>query len=118
MGGHDACRRDLMTARHRVSKLLLRHGRVYAGATTWNRVHRTRLSRQQFAEPATELAFADLIAQVDGLTARKAAIAQRLSELALDGRWWPQVARLRAFAASTRSPPLRSVSSSVPTGTL
>ena len=97
MRGHDACRRDLMTARHRVSKLLLRHGRVYAGATTWNRVHRTWLSRQQFSEPATELAFADLVAQVDGLTARKTAIAQRLSELALDERWWPQVARLRAF---------------------
>ena len=26
---HDACRRDLMNARHRVSKMLLRHGRVY-----------------------------------------------------------------------------------------
>jgi transposase len=25
---HDACRRDLMTARHRLSKMLLRHGRV------------------------------------------------------------------------------------------
>ena len=25
---HDACRRDLMNARHRVSKMLLRHGRV------------------------------------------------------------------------------------------
>jgi transposase len=33
--GHDACRRDLMTARHRVSKLLLRHGRVYPDASTW-----------------------------------------------------------------------------------
>lgn len=97
MRGHDACRRDLMTARHRVSKLLLRHGRVYDGATTWNRAHRAWLSRQQFTEAATELAFADLVAQVDGLTARKAALAERLSNLALDERWWPQVARLRAF---------------------
>ena len=29
---HDACRRDLMNARHRVSKMLLRHGRVYPEA--------------------------------------------------------------------------------------
>jgi transposase len=29
MRAHDACRRDLMSARHRVSKMLLRHGRVY-----------------------------------------------------------------------------------------
>lgn len=97
MRSRDACRRDLMTARHRVSKLLLRHGRVYDGTSTWTRAHRTWLSRQQFAEAATELAFADAVAQVDGLTARKTAIAQRLGELARDERWWPQVARLRAF---------------------
>ena len=29
-----------MSARHRVSKLLLAHGRVYEGTTTWNRTHR------------------------------------------------------------------------------
>jgi transposase len=97
MRSHDACRRDLMTARHRVSKLLLRHGRVYDAITTWTRAHRTWLSRQQFSQPATELAFADVVAQVDALTARKAALARRLGELALDERWWPQVARLRAF---------------------
>jgi transposase len=97
MRSHDACRRDLMTARHRVSKLLLRYGRVYDGTTTWTRAHRTWLSRQQFSQPATELAFADVVAQVDGLTARKAALALRLGELALDEMWWPRVSRLRAF---------------------
>lgn len=94
---HDACRRDLMTARHRVSKMLLRQGRVYPKTTTWTVAHRRWLAGQQFAEPASELVFADLLAAVDGLTARKAAIAQRLSELALDERWWPTVARLRSF---------------------
>jgi transposase len=43
------------------------------------------------------MVFADLLASVDGLTSRKAAIALRLSELATDERWWPTVARLRAF---------------------
>ncbi len=33
MRAHDAVRRDLMTARHRVSKLLLRHGRVFPEAS-------------------------------------------------------------------------------------
>jgi transposase len=94
---HDACRRDLMNARHRVSKMLLRHGRVYPKSTTWTAEHRRWLSRQQFSEPASELVFADLIAAVDGLTSRKAQIALRLSELASDERWWPTVARLRAF---------------------
>lgn len=94
---HDACRRDLMTARHRVSKMLLRHGRVYPKATTWTAEHRRWLSQQQFDAPASGLVFADLVASVDGLTARKAAIALRLSELATDPAWWPTVARLRAF---------------------
>ena len=94
---HDACRRDLMNARHRVSKMLLRHGRVYPKATTWTAEHRRWLSRQQFDEPASSMVFADLVAAVDGLTARKAAIALRLSELASDQAWWPTVARLRAF---------------------
>jgi transposase len=37
---HDACRRDLMNARHRVSKMLLRHGQVYSKPTTWTAEHR------------------------------------------------------------------------------
>jgi hypothetical protein len=59
--------------------------------------HRRWLARQQFQETASELVFADLIASVDGLTARKAAIAERLSRLAEDDQWWPTVARLRCF---------------------
>lgn len=94
---HDACRRDLMTARHRVSKMLLRHGRVYPRPTTWTAAHRRWLSQQQFDEAPSDLVFGDLLAAVDGLAARKAAIALRLSQLATDERWWPTVARLRSF---------------------
>jgi transposase len=94
---HDACRRDLMTARHRVSKMLLRHGRVYPEATTWSQKHRRWLAQQQFSQPASELTYANVIAQVDGLTARKQALAERLAGVATDERWWPTVARLRAF---------------------
>ena len=94
---HDACRRDLMNARHRVSKMLLRHGRVYPKPTTWTAEYRRWLSGQRFDEPVSDLVFADLVAAVDGLTARKQAIALRLSELATQERWWPTVARLRAF---------------------
>ena len=64
---------------------------------TWTARHRTWLSRQQFSETASELVFADLVAAVDGITARKLAIAGRLSELATDEQWWPTVSRLRAF---------------------
>ena len=93
----EQVRSDLMRCRHRVSKLLLLHGRVYPEATSWNARHRQWLARQQFDEPATELAFLDTLAAVDGLVARKAALDERLSRLALDDEWWPTVARLRCF---------------------
>ena len=59
--------------------------------------HREWLRRQQFAEPATELAFCDLVAAVDGLAARKATLDERLARLATDARLWPTVSRLRCF---------------------
>lgn len=97
MRAHDAARRDLMTARHRVSKLLLRHGRVYPESSTWTVRHRSWLARQSFEHVGTELAMLDALACVDGLTTRKAALAERLSRLAEDEQWWPTVARLRSF---------------------
>jgi transposase len=90
-------RADLARARHRVSKLLLLHGRVYGGKTTWNATHRRWLAAQRFDEQPTELAFCDLVAAVDGLGARRQALDERLSRLATDERLWPTVSRLRAF---------------------
>jgi transposase len=97
MRAHDGVRRDLMTARHRVSKLLLRHGRVYPEASTWTIRHRSWLARQSFEHVGSELALLDALACVDGLSARKAALAERLSRLAEEEQWWPTVARLRCF---------------------
>lgn len=86
-----------MNARHRVSKMLLRHGRVYPKPSAWTQGHRRWLAAQQFEQPISELTYADLIASVDGLTARKQALAERIGELATDPAWWPTVARLRCF---------------------
>jgi len=96
---HDACRRDLMTARHRLSKMLLRHGRVYPKPTTWKRDHRMWLAGQHFPEPVSEQVYLDLLARVDVLTARKLQLREEVSQLASDPRWWPVVARLRCFRA-------------------
>lgn len=94
----EQARRDLMRCRHRVSKLLLRHGRVYdRAAGTWTQAHQRWLAAQRFEHAASELAYLDALAAVDGLLARKAALDERLSQLALDRRWWPTVARLRCF---------------------
>jgi len=96
---HDACRRDLMTARHRISKMLLRHGRVYPKPTTWKVDHRRWLAGQRFDEPTSELVYLDLLARVDMLTVRKLQLRDEVIKLAEDERWWPTVARLRTFRA-------------------
>lgn len=93
----EQVRADLMRCRHRVSKLLLLHGRVYARPTTWNERHRRWLAGQRFDESAAELAYLDTLAAVDGLVARKRALDERLSRLALEGEWAVTVARLRCF---------------------
>lgn len=114
---HDACRRDLMTARHRVSKMLLRHGRVYPKASTWTMEHRRWLSRQQFDEAASEVVFADLLAAVDGASpsARRRSRSGSLMWLWMSsgGRPSPGFA---ASAGSTPSPPSRCTWSSAATG--
>src|SRR3989454_7690359 len=92
----EQVRGDLMRCRHRVSKLLLLHARVYH-ASAWTKRHRRWLEQQQFDQAATELAYLDALAAVDGLVARKAALDERLSRLAREGEWWPTVARLRCF---------------------
>jgi transposase len=97
MRAREQLRGDLLRARHRVSKLLLQHGRVYPEPTTWNQRHRLWLGRQRFEQQPTELAFIDLLAAVDALVARKAALDERLSRLATDERLWPTVSRLRCF---------------------
>jgi len=89
---------DLTRARHRVSKLLLRHGQVYPrDASTWTTRHRQWLSARSFDEPNTQLAYIDALAAVDGLTGRRDALAERLSHVASDTSLWPIVARLRTF---------------------
>ncbi len=93
----EQVRADLMRCRHRVSKLLLLHGRIYPETSTWTQRHRQWLARQRFDQPATELAYLDTLAAVDGLVARRAALDERLSRLALEGEWWRTVARLRCF---------------------
>lgn len=92
----DQLRADLMRTRHRVSKLLLRHGRVYEGSA-WTQAHRRWLAGQRFACEATELAYLDGLAAVDGLLVRREVLDERLSRLATEGPWWPTVARLRCF---------------------
>ncbi len=73
--------------------------RVYPKPTTWGAEHRRWLVGQHFEEPTSEHVYLNLLAEVDALTGRKLQLAEQIGHLATDERWWPTVARLRAFRA-------------------
>jgi transposase len=56
--GREASRADLMRARHRLSKLLLRHGIVYSGGKAWTELHDQWLHQQHFDSIPTRAACA------------------------------------------------------------
>lgn len=72
-------RGDLMSSRHRLSKLLLRQGIVYSGGTAWTGVHQVWLRRQHFDSPALQLtydtSFDTMLATLDRRDRLDAAIA-------------------------------------------
>lgn len=94
----DRIRGDLLRARHRVSKLLLRYGRVWpSDRGTWTQQHDHWLRRQRFDDPNLELAYLGALAAVDALVRRRDLLDQRLLVAAQDADVADAVARLRAF---------------------
>jgi transposase len=87
-------RGDLMTARHRLSKLLLRQGIVYSGGRAWIREHERWLRRQHFDNAALQLAydsaFDTMLATVD----RRERLDTAIAEMAADSAFTPVVHRL------------------------
>ena len=76
----EDCRGDLMRARHRVSKLLVRHGIVYGDGHAWTRRHDTWLRHDAIAQlstRATRLAFDSDYQNVLAVTARRTGSTSR-----------------------------------------
>ena len=90
----DDCRGDLMRARHRLSKLLLRHGFVYSGGQAWTGVHDQWLGRQRFDHRATTMAFESGYEAVTAITARRGRLEKAIAELAAGSEFTPIVHRL------------------------
>jgi len=96
----EAARADLMRSRHRLSKLLLRHGIVYSGGKAWTIAHDTWLTRQHFDRAGTQAAFEDAYEAVALAAGRRNRLDQRITELATDSEFTPIVHRWRAGAGS------------------
>jgi len=91
-------RGDLMRARHRLSKLLLRKGLRYPGpGKNWTRGHRNWLAKLSFEAPASRAAFADYLAAVCGLEQRRDALEAEIERLWPESPHAESIARLRAF---------------------
>jgi len=86
-----------MRARHRCSKLLLRHGIVYCGGKAWNGVHERWLRAQRFDLPGTRAAFDEAFDAVLSTTARRDRLDEAIIATAALPRWAPIVARLGAI---------------------
>jgi transposase len=90
----EASRADLMRARHRLSKLLLRHGIVYSGGKAGTELHDRWLHRQRFDSMPTQAAFDDAYETVVLATARRARLDEKITALASDSEFTPLMRRL------------------------
>ncbi|HVW40642.1 MAG TPA: transposase [Amycolatopsis sp.] len=100
----EASRADLMRARHRLSKLLLRHGIVYSGGKAWTELHDRWLRQQRFDSMPTQAAFDDAYETVVLATARRARLDEKITVLAEDSEFTAvtrRLACLRGIAALT-----------------
>jgi transposase len=100
----EATRADLMRARHRLSKLLLRKGIVYFGGRAWTAEHEVWLRRQRFEAPGARSAFDEYFDTVLTTTARRDRLDTAIAVTAAEPAWAPVVNRLcavRGIAALT-----------------
>src|SRR5712691_5372614 len=89
----EDARGDLMRARHRLSKLLLRHGLVYE-ATAWTLAHDGWLRRQRFVSRPLALTFDECYGTVLQAKMRRDALDAAIVELAMEPPFAEIVGRL------------------------
>ena len=89
----EDARGDLMRARHRLSKLLLRHGLVY-DATAWTRAHDAWLRRQRFHGGPLAIVFDECYGRMLDAKSRRDALDKAITELAATPPYVDVVSRL------------------------
>jgi transposase len=87
-------RGDLMRARHRLSKMLLRQGIVYTAGKPWTRTHDAWLRAQRFDQPGRQTAYDAAYETVVLTTASRDRLDTAIEVMAADGDYTPVVRRL------------------------
>jgi transposase len=90
-------RADLMRARHRASKLLLRQGIIWSGGTAWTGAHHQWLGKQRFDVPGLQLAYDTTLETVLLAQSRRDRLDKAIAEMAQDPLWWPVVSHLQCL---------------------
>ncbi|QAY62796.1 IS110 family transposase [Xylanimonas allomyrinae] len=90
-------RADLMRARHRLSKMLLRHGIVYSGGRAWTQDHDYWLRRQRFDQRAAASTFDAYYDTVKLIEARRDVLDKEIVAMAGDGEYTAVTNRLCAL---------------------
>lgn len=100
----DLCRaredahEDLVRGRHRVSKLLLRHGRSWTGGKkTWGQGHRVWLRSLRFEHPEDQWVLEDYLLALEQLEERLRGLDSRIEQVSVVPRYADAVAALRCF---------------------
>lgn len=87
-------RKDLTAARHRLSKFLLRHGRLYSQGKNWTERFWQWLRAQTFEHPAERVTVEHSVLQVLHLGERRTTLEREIAALAETAAYRPAVARL------------------------
>lgn len=90
----EDARRDLMSARHRLSKLLLRRGIRYTTGSTWTKTHQVWLRKQKFDLLGLQLAFDAAYDAMIATLDRRGRLDEAIAVMAADSEFTPVVNRL------------------------
>jgi transposase len=87
-------RGDLMSARHRLSKLLLRQGIVYYDGKAWTGIHDRWLRQQHFEQAGLQIAYDTAYETMLMALARRDRLDKAITTMAADSPFTPVVHRL------------------------
>ncbi len=93
----EDAQKDLVRARHRLAKFLLRRGLVFRGGCRWSQRHHTWLGGLRFEREVDRTVFEDYLLAVQRTEARVADLDRHLEEVAAGEPFRTPVAWLRCF---------------------
>ena len=87
-------RKDLTAARHRLSKFLIRHGRIFSEGHKWTQRYWQWLGGQRFERDAERITFEHYVLEVEHLVERRALLEKDIARFAAAEPYADAVAKL------------------------